>query len=426
MRPRFLLGWPCFILFTFTASACYQTVAVSGKDFFDLGSGLTSPRPLRTAEGKSVRFDAQTKVRVHTVDGGMTDWVGAGDIMVSDQGLRFGEGTKGREIARANVRDLSPEALKSLEDLAPPLARVEQVSDRSQGEWHTLTTAQPGQLLPWVSRFIAGHGAAGGETGRWWFDEAKPSLWAGRPPRAVSLSVDELGQPLAGTDDVVLASGVRWPQVAGFELNYLDPVRSATMVPATLALFPLLLVAPPDNIDNGMASDKGTQFGDSSNLLWRESEGLAKPLFTPRARRRAIVRLLASAAGAVSHREDVFTTATLGLRFLDFYEVSALVGNLWPRESKSMGAGGLLVGFTFGMHIDGDGDPRFALYAGLEAMGIRGHHDLAIISLLVGPRFGLGNLGFVEVIPLGLSVFQEAGTSASGRIVAILRMGGAF
>src|SRR5512138_3169762 len=128
---RCLLAWPCFVLFILTTSACYRTVAVSAKDFFDLGAGHSNGRTVTTTEGKRVKLDAQTKVRVHTVGGSMTDWIEAGEIVVSDQGLRFGAGTPGSAIARANVRELSPEALKSLEDLAPPLARVEKVSDRS-------------------------------------------------------------------------------------------------------------------------------------------------------------------------------------------------------------------------------------------------------------------------------------------------------
>ena len=403
--------------------ACYETVAVSQQDFRRLGSGLATPQPLATAKGKRMKFDAQTKLRVRTTDGGATEWVSAGDVLISEEGLRFEEGIKGVDLARASVQGLAPDGRKALADLAPPLARVETSSDRREGDEYLLTTARPSQLLPWVSRFVAGQDAAGAEVGRWGFEEKPPPFWAGRPARSFGLPPEELRQPLAGTEPVVLARGVRWPQVASFEVNYLDPVVTASMVPASVALWPLALLA---SHDNGEASDRNSSFGESPKLLWRASQGAEQPLFVAQARRRAIVKVLASAGGGVIHRGDVFTPAVLGLRFLDFYEAAAVVGELWPHGEGSLGSRVSLVGFTFGLHIDGDGDPRFAFYAGFEGVGVWGRHDVALLSLLLGPRFGLGSLGFVEVIPLGLSGWGIPETSSGLRLLTIVRMGGAF
>ena len=53
-----------------------------------------------------------------------------------------------------------------------------------------------------------------------------------------------------------------------------------------------------------------------------------------------------------------------------------------------------------GLHIDRDGDPRFAFYLGVEFLGSRGAHAEEMASLVLGPRIGLGHRVFLAV-PIG-------------------------
>jgi|GEM_PF-6200270 len=413
------------------AVSCYRTASVSTKDLRNLGSSIATPRMVATAKGDRVRFDAQTAVRVHMVDGLATGWVRGSDLSVSEEGLLLEAGLRSSDAASASVEGLSAEGVAALTDLAPPLARLDKSKDRWQRERYVLTTSKPGQLLPWVSRFVASRESLGADAGLWRVEAEKPNWFMSGfnhgPARAVSNQ--ELREPLAGNQPVVLARGLRWPQIASLELNYLDPVWSALSVPASVAIFPLLLLFPPDPSDRGEISS-GADFGDESpRLVWRQERGTVQPLFHPRAQRRAVAKMLASTAIGGSYRGDLYSSVNVGARFLDFYEVAFVVRELWPKESDPATSwrDALMLGIAMGLHVDGDADPRFAFHAGFEFMGGRGQEQgrAKMFSLVLGPRFGLGHLVFVEV-PLELSAAQAPGGLATGFIFASLRVGGAF
>ncbi|HXU81371.1 MAG TPA: hypothetical protein VN914_08235, partial [Polyangia bacterium] len=165
--------------------------------------------------------------------------------------------------------------------------------------------------------------------------------------------------------------GLRWNQVQSFELRSLDPTWSFLTVP----LFPLVMMAgalAPDELDRATSPTDGEGEGSLPPQLW--SPAPQRALFTPEARRRALVQGLVTADLQGSYRGDASGGVSAGLRFRHLYELAAVVRPLSVAGVDLDGGrrNALALGASFGLHVDGDCDPRFAFYLGAEVVGSSG------------------------------------------------------
>jgi hypothetical protein len=268
-----------------------------------------------------------------------------------------------------------------------------------------------GELLE-PSTMIRAQLSDGSRTG--WFEAGAVRV------SAEGLTLDD---PAAGP-----VPGLRWDDLRGFELRSLDPTWSALTVP----LFPLVVLAlalDPDDCDRAMSPTDGE--GERGLPVRSWSTAPAQELFTAPARRRALVQGLAIADAQGSYRGDLAGGLTAGFRFHDFYELG-LVGrplSLAGVEPDGGRRNALAMGFSFGIHIDGDGDPRFAFYLGGEVVGSGGPVKVTAAQLKWGPRLGLGHGLFLTLSPANLATMDVAAHDGRPgwslqRVVTSVELGG--
>jgi hypothetical protein len=241
-----------------------------------------------------------------------------------------------------------------------------------------------------------------------------------------TLRVDAAVLAAAPGPEVTFAPGIRWAKAASLEVRALDPVGSALLVP----LFPLLILGAAlddDGVDDAMGSSPSESWFPTIQTWTAPARD--RPLFTFSARRRHIVRALATADGSASYRGDFTAGASVGARFGDFFEIAAVVRRLSVAQASVDGtrAGVTAGGLAMGLHVDGDANPRFAFYLGAEVVGREG----AVAGTFKwGPRFGLGPSLFAGVYPLGFSLLEVSRHDGSelraSRVVSQIEVGGAF
>jgi hypothetical protein len=372
----------------FALPSCYITEGVRGQDLRALGHRLADRARVRTTAGASLGFDAQASVRVGISDTGQSDWIGAGHLYVTDDALFLEAPIDTADIAAAIANNLDDGEVVLLRQMAPPGGQCVAEAGAT-GHAFRLTATPASTLLPWIEAFVIARRQAGAALGTWWVETREPVLLWGKRVRTAWLLFDRLGPRPAGR--LVLAYGAPWGELTRIQVNHLDPVISALTIPA----FPLLLLLRPRN--NGR-EETAWGVADFPKRIWPDAD--PQPLFSPSGRRRAVVKLVAETGGGVTNAKDWFADGSLRLRFLDFFEVGGLIrevslasdGKHPQRQSTP------LVGLAAGLHIDGDGDPRFAFYLGFEFLGGRGGAQM--LSLVLAPRIGLGRGVFVAV-PVG-------------------------
>jgi hypothetical protein len=199
-------------------------------------------------------------------------------------------------------------------------------------------------------------------------------------------------------------------------------VYSALAVP----FFPFALLSGAGG--NGQMRAESSDPEEIPKIMWRNPRSAAEPLFTLNGQRRAIVKLVAGLDCGASYRGDVFASGTVGIRLVNFFEFAVLARQLSLKEIGSQDArkDSPLLGLAAGLHIDGDGDPRFALYAGFEGTKSLQPNRASMVSLILGPRLGLMQGLFVGIVPLGLSYVCSAGESCSARFFSTVQIGGAI
>jgi hypothetical protein len=224
------------------------------------------------------------------------------------------------------------------------------------------------------------------------------------------------------------APGVHWSEVRNFELRSLAPGWSALTVP----FFPFVLLAAkldPDGLDRAGSPTDGEGERGPPMRLW--SEQPTQPLFTGRARRRAVMQGLATADVQGSYRGDFASSLSLGVRFQSFYEAAFVARPLSIAGVDRDGgrANVMAFGGSMGLHADPDGDGRLAFYLGVEAVGASSPVSAFAVQLKWGPRFGLPHGLFLTVSPLNLTNVQVGGTAARpswklNRVVSSIELGG--
>jgi hypothetical protein len=401
-----------------TIPACYATETVAIKDFRALGASLTDTRALQTPRGHYALLDAQTLVRA-----GDLSWRTAGCLSVSTKALTFEKGIPGESISRITVSGLLPEDVQRLTELAPAQGSVEPDHGESR-DTYVLRSSQQGDILPWATRFVARQQQAGRQAGTWDLEISQGSRSWLKPSGQHSFFVpaSELAEPLSASDRVVFATGERWPEIASLDLYFLSPVVSALAIP----LFPVALLGA--NREDGRMKQGGCVEKGASKLMFRSPQETPEPLFTLNGQRRAVIKLVAGADGGLTYHGDAFASGTIGMRLLNFYELAFLARGLsLPGLASTDGRrNALLLGVAAGLHIDGDGDPRFAFYAGFEGAASSQPNRASMVSLILGPRFGLGKRLFLGVVPLGVTSVCAEGTSCSTRLFSSVQLGGSL
>jgi hypothetical protein len=345
-------------------------------------------------------------VRGHLAGGEATDWLEARSLRVCPEGLVAGPGLPVSKVSSVMVTGLDEREVRLLTESAPSDGRLAKPLRRARA--YELIAPGPGAAMLWANRFASRALSEGKRGGTWHLerDISVGDLVLGTGDlREVTvdagLLLDSARSPTA-----TFAPGMRWEKLSAIELRYFDPVSSALVVP----LFPFVLLGAwldKAGVDQAMSPGMAG-YGQNSMIAWSAPPAEGATLFTASARRRAIIKVLGSADVGATFKGDLAAGGTLGVRFRNFYELS-LVG----REVSWNGAGtgrsnSMVGGAAIGLHVDGDGDPRFAFAFGADISGSRGATSLTLVTLKWGPRFGLGDSLFVGVSPLNLSVLTAS------------------
>jgi hypothetical protein len=347
-------------------------------------------------------------VRLTLVDGGGTDWVSAGDLVVSKEAIFFEVGITSREIAGVTVSSLSPAQLERLKAVAPQGGRLTSEPELDR-ESFRLTAMSPGDLIPWISRFVFQQRALDETEGVWFFERQRRSFLdsSKRNQRTFSVSFRHLTRPVSAGDQVLITSGALWGKVQSVEINTLDTFYSALAIP----FFPVALLFSPKN--EGRASEAQPPLvTTSAKEAWPVDSASIQPLYSLQGRRRAIVKVLGGVDGGATSNGDWFSSVTVGVRLWKMLDCAFIARelSLAPASSGNSRKAYPLVGAAGGLHIDSDGDARFALYFGLEVLEGR---SAQMASLVLAPRFGFRGAPFYVAVPLGVtSVCRADGRGA--------------
>jgi hypothetical protein len=397
------------------AASCYNTQSLSVRDFRALGRRLRDTASVTTTHGGRLGLDAQATVRVGIRDTGYSDWVSAGHLHVTDEALFLEAPVADADIVAAVANNLDDREVELLTQMAPPGGQC-LAETGPTGHAFRLTARSEGTLVPWLERFAVAQRRAGATLGMWWVETREPAFLWGKHTKTAWLLFDQVGgQPSARP---VLAYGAPWSEVEWIDVNYLDSLYSTLAIP----LFPLAM-QDKDNGHQGPTS----RLAEFPKRLWPDAQ--PEPLFTGNARRRAIVKLVAGARGGVTDAGDGSLDGSLALRFLNFFEVGGVVRriSLASDAVEPSRQSATLFGLATGLHIDRDGDPRFAFFLGVEALGRRGADAVEMLSLVLSPRIGLGHRVFLAV-PIGTASIHrknDAGVSVGhgARLFAALQVG---
>ena len=378
-----------------SSAACYATKSVKPENLRALGARLSDVRPLPTESEGVALLEADSLVRLNLVDGMSTGWIPAGDLYVSEDAVFFESGISSACVGSATVSNLAGEQAEKLKALAPPGGVMSPEKDLAPQAFR-LTANPSTALLPWIGRFVTEQRTRDAPEGRW-FLERRPAPWwhgAGKP-RPFAARFDTLKGPLSGEEHLFAASGALWTQVESVDVNYLHPTVTALAVP----LWPLALLSGPES--DGREETDPYQRALAPRQIWRTEDPPAQPLFSWQGKRRAFSKLLLAYDGGASYGADLYFSFSAGLRLWTFLEFSFVMREMsnapvegLPRQAST------LVGGSMGMHVDGDGDPSFAFYFGIEGVNSVRGEGVSMISLVFGPRFGLGNDVYVMIVPL--------------------------
>ncbi len=420
IAPRSRWGHGVLLALGAALCSCYTTQTVSGEELRRLGHSLDDVRVLRDEQGQPTLLDGASLVQATIQNEGGTDWVPATSILVSSEALYFEHGTPTESVASATVWNISEEASRTLASMAPPGGTL-----KPSGRSYVLTTTPGHQVLPWAARFVSTQSQAGLPGGRWRFSarfRTLPALGRLSPTseRRFRVPTSELREALPSYEGMVFATGARWPQVSGVDVNSLDPFMSAMAVP----LFPLALLAGPEH--DGREKPGSLDDEDSLKLILPSPDQTARPLFSWNGKRRGYLKLLVAADGAATWSGDLLSSVQLGLRMRRFFEFSAMLRQVWPREQATgFARPASLAGVAMGLHIDRDGDPRFALYAGVEILPALREPSSGMASLAIGPRIGLVSGLWASLVPLGLTRLT-VGDWSSSSFFSSIQLGGAM
>jgi hypothetical protein len=398
------------LLMVVWSTGCYSTGVLAPQTLRSLGTGLSGPRLVGDHHGSAL-VEPGAMVRARLSDGGHSGWFEAGGLRVSPEGLKLGDPLRLAEVSAVMVSDLDEREVQLLHETAPAGASVQ--------HWRFSTDyrlrAPAAEAVDWARRYAAravAEGKAGGT-----FRLSRGNRLIDDPPPVTVRNLVEATGPTAA-----FGPGLRWQEIEALEVRAFDPLLSAMTVP----LFPFVLLGvalDEDHANRAMSSTEGDGEGYHPTLTWNDPAG--EPLFTGRARRRAIVQPLATADVQTSWSGDAAAGATVGLRFCNFYELGVVTRALSLRAARADGsrANALAFGALLGLHIDPAADGRYAFALGVEIVGARAPVAATQVELAWGPRFGLPRGLFLTVSPLNVAGLNLAGKTEV-RFVSSLQLGG--
>jgi hypothetical protein len=358
-----------------------------------------APLAVTDLGGGQARLGPRSEVRIRRRDGSASRWYAAGELVTSSQGLGTAATLPLGDSTRALVVDVGPETGALLAATAPESGRVDW-----QDEGWALQASRPGQVAAWAAAASARLVELGGAAGTWRFARPEGGWLSGPISGAVLASA-----PPPAVARQRLVEGTPWPEVAALEIRGFDPflsVSSGLGVTGVVALSLLIGGAPSGLGDDSVGFDKGARVEDDRlphrGMLLEPGAGAptdGRPVFTPWARRRDLIRLIA--AGDLAWSRDAGLAGGgggLGMRVCDFVELTARL-----RAFEHAGGTRLLGGGRLSLHVDSDARPLTALTLGMEVLGRPGgggDGDVVTLAFPAGPRlgFGPGGLGFASVL----------------------------
>jgi hypothetical protein len=391
------------------AAGCYTTAIVPAAAVRRASTPARAPLAVTDLGGGQARLGPRSEVRIRRRDGSASRWYGAGELVTSSQGLGTAATLPLGDSTRALVGDVGLETGALLTATAPEGGRVDW-----QGEGFALHASRPGQVAAWAAAASARVVELGGSAGTWRFARPEGGWLSGPIP----------GSTLAATPPPALATrrlieGTPWQEVAALEIRGFDPflsVSSGLGVTGLVALAILLGGNPSGLGDDRVGFDKGVRVEDDRlphrGMLLEPGASAptdGRPLFTPRARRRDLIRLIAAGDLALSRDAGLAGGGGgVGIRVCEFVELTARL-----RAVEHAGATRLLGGGRLSLHVDSDARPLTALTLGMEVLGRPGGGGgdggaVMTLAFPAGPRlgFGPGGLGFASVLVSPSFVFD--------------------
>lgn len=413
------------------AAGCYSTTEIPPAQL----ASMEHPRGAPSVLGHGVRLGPRTEVRAFLTDGSVTTWYPAGDLAVADDGLVTGRRVALSAATEVDLSGAGDGADAMLAATAPPGAEITPRGDRLR-----LRVRDARLMLPWIAAYAVGAAtlrrpvgmlAFRGNRSAWETDPVPGSRFATVTPGALS--------------EFQIAEGIPWRDVTRLELHNLDTLSTTGAIlgaPIAMSLMLLATVGTAAAIADGddptpsvalgvevaagvqeAAASADAEADSSASEAWvraanrrpcvlveggPEAARGATPLFTARARRRDIVKLVLSGEAGTTSDSTFTGGAGVGLRFHDFVELTARTRALAFDEAPTLGSGGgpesppqhLLFGGRLALHIDTDGDPLTAFVVGAEILGGRlgTGADLTDVGFVLGPRFGLGDKMFASLL----------------------------
>jgi hypothetical protein len=349
---------------------------------------------LRDVDGKAVRVDARSRLRFHTRDGHVTEWVAAKDLSVFSDAIAREVRVRPRDPSLADAVAVRVAALDaSSRALLTGGLPAEFVTVLADG---TVEVRGQGALgLDWLRGFLlavaharapgladgAALAALHGELARTFrLDGAALGRWSFLVPPAdqfrPALDGAELLDALDGA--IYLRGGALMADVASVDVENLSGARTFGITVAAIAvsviLIPVLALgradpgavgeSPADDAPDAQAERRTAGAAPASDLLGAR-------LLSPAARRRAIVRLVPTLEIGADPLASgwLMDAATFGVRLFEVFELGGGARHLrvplaggGPR-SRAMGFARLQG------HFDLDARRRFALALGLDVGG---------------------------------------------------------
>jgi hypothetical protein len=416
------------------AAGCYSTAIVPAGAVRRAGAPAPpAEAPLGVVDlgGGKARLGPRSEVRIRRRDGSASRWYSAGELMTSGEGLGTAATLPLGAATRALVRD-GGAAMGGLLAATAPSGGV----FIWQGEGFALQAPGPGKLAVWAAAASARSLDLGGAAGMWRFAR----------PEGGWLSAGIHGTTLAATPEPALATrrlaeGTAWPEIAALEIRSFDPFLSVASGLGVTGVAMLALVlggdpgGPISEAREGV--DKSAMARDDPQphvamLLPPEAAAPTdgRPLFSARARRRALIKLVVSGDVGLSQAGSGTGGGGLGLRLFDFVDVTARLRAVTSGADEQTR---LLAGGRLALHVDSDAQPLTALTMGFElfAGSTEGGSSLLMVSLPVGPRVSFGGGGGVGFASLLLSpglvytggALPDRQRATAAQVVASLELG---
>ena len=441
-------------------SGCYTTASVPPAALVSLRGPLSAPKAL---DG-GARLGPRSELRVRRTDGSVTPWFPAATLAIGANGLVTGDRYPLRAATDAVIAEADEGATMWLSAMAPPGSEVTPTADGAR-----VRVPESRLLLPWLSAYATGVANMHGRPGRFSFRSRRDEWETGGVPASVLVA-----RPRAALSQVVLADGILWHDVAGIEVQNMNPLNTTGAIigmPIAMAFMmlgivgtaaaivdgddptpALSLVAGVASVTSTAAEDgkRDTSKGDPVPLGGSAPEAVlvasssdnstgTVPLFSSSARRRDRIKLILAGEAGLDGASGVTASVGAGIRICDFVELTGRLralslggdSSVVPTDGMSVVSPtvGLLGGLRLALHIDPDGNPVTSFVVGAEILGGSrgGGPSVTELGFVLGPRIGITDKAFVSLL-VAPSLLTTKGTNdrpggTTGQVMVSAEMG---